>query len=169
MKKLLFLCVLSAAFLAQAAPPLKLPFTIEPRTPRKIGIGKKAVITLTPDNFDIVQTSNPTVKFAAREMAEALSGVFGVTLKPVNAPGKKAFHIRLGDQALAAKLGIDPKKIDRDGFVIRTSGKDILIIGNDHPKNDPYRHAYGYGDRAYEKCAKSLMEAMQRAEILPNS
>ena len=162
MKKMLFMCVLSAAFLAQAAPPQKLPFTIEPRTPRKTEIGKKAVITLTPDNFDIVQTQNPTVKFAAKEMAEALSGVFGVALKPVNAPGKKAFHIRLGDQALAAKLGIDPKKIDRDGFVIRTSGNNVLIIGNDHPKNDPYRHAYGYGDRGERGTLFGAYEFLER-------
>ena len=129
------------------APPLKLPFTIEPQTPRKTDIGKKGVITLTSGNFDIIYSKNAVSRFAAKEMAEALSGVFGVTLKAAAKPSGKKYQICLGDAALAKKLGIDPKKFDRDGFVIRTSGNKILIIGNDHPGKDPYRYAYGVGDR----------------------
>ena len=147
MKKIVLAAFCFAAVICSAAPPVKLPFTLDPQTPRKIELGKKTVITLTADNFDIVAGKTPTAKFAAQEMAEALSGVFGVSLKPVNAPTKKPYHICVGDTQLAKSIGIDPASFDRDGFVIRTAGSKILIIGNDHPKNEPLKHAYGYGDR----------------------
>ena len=46
--------------LCTGAPELKLPFTIEPKTPRKIEAGKKTLITLTPKNFDIIAESAAT-------------------------------------------------------------------------------------------------------------
>ena len=147
MKKILLLFLTLAAVLCTAAPPLKLPFTLEPQTPRKITIGKKAVMTLTANNFDIVAGRTPTAKYAAKEIADALSSVFGTKLKVVTRPGKKSYHICVGDKILAKTLKIDPQKFDRDGFVMRTAGNKILIIGNDHPAKDPYRNASGGGDR----------------------
>jgi hypothetical protein len=148
-KKLLPVFALLYAAFAQGAPmPVKLPFTIEPLTPRCVEIGKKTVMTLTAENFDIVDAGRtPTSKFAAREIAEALSAVFNTKLAVQRKAGKKPFQICVGDRKLAQTLKIDPARFDRDGFVIRTAGNKILIIGHDHPKNDPYRTAYGGGDR----------------------
>ena len=162
MKKFLLFSFLIAAVLCSGAPELKLPFTIEPRTPRKIEVGKKTFVTLTPRNFDIIAGTTPTARFAAKEMAEALSGVFGVTLKVVSKPTGKPFQIHVGNAALAKELNIDPKTFDRDGFVIRTAKNKILIIGNDHLKNDPYRHASGYGDRGERGTVFGTYEFLER-------
>lgn len=162
-KILLTAAFLCAAWLSSGAVLPELPFSIEPRTPRQIHVGKKTVITLTPDNFDIVAGKSPTAQFAAKEIADALSGVFGVALKPVSKPDpKKSFHICPGDTILAASLKIDPKNFDRDGFVIRTAGNKILIIGNDHPAKDPYRNTSGYGDRGERGTLFGAYEFLER-------
>ena len=59
-KILLTAAFLCAAWLSSGAELPKLPFTIEPRLPRQIDVGKKTVITLTPENFDIVAGKTPT-------------------------------------------------------------------------------------------------------------
>ena len=136
--------LVTAALCFGAAP--KLPFTIEPQIPRMINVGKAAVLTLLPGNFDIVMCQNtPTVKLAAKEIADALSKVFGTPVKPVAKPSGKAVEIRVGDLELARKLGLDPTKFDRDGFVIRTAGNKILIIGRDLPGSAPLRNVHNAG------------------------
>ena len=145
MKRFLFAAALMAALFVCGAPP-KLPFTIEPQIPRKIGVGKTTVLTLTPGNFDIVACQNtPTVKLAAKEIADALSEVFGSPVKPVVKGTGKAVEIRVGDLELARKLGIDIAQFDRDGFVIRTDGKKILIIGRDLPQSRPLKDVHRSG------------------------
>ena len=147
MKKILSAALLFGALLTFGAPP-KLPFTIDPQIPRKINVGKTPALTLTPGNFDIVVCRNiPAVHLAAKEMAEALSEVFGAPVKPVTKPSGKAVEIRLADLELAKKLGVDPAKFDRDGFVIKTAGNKILIIGRDTPKIDPRRQVLRSGDK----------------------
>lgn len=140
MRKILF--ALCCSFLLLDAA--ELPVQIEPRLPRKIQIGAKPELKLIENgkvNFEIVipEKANPSVKLAANEAAEQLSVLAGTTLKPVTkrTPGKAA--LILGDQELAAKLGIDLNKFDRDGFVIRTVQDGVLIIGRDDPKQDPRR------------------------------
>ena len=145
MKKLLFVCAFAAALLCSGAKP-ELPFTIDPKIPRKISVGKTPVLTLTPGSFDIVECQNtPTVKLAAKEIADALSEVFGTPVKSVAKPSGKAVEIRLGDLELAKKLGVDPAKFDRDGFVIRTAGNKILIIGRDLPRSRPLKDVHHSG------------------------
>ena len=145
MKRLLLGCALAAAFLVSGAAP-KLPFTIDPLIPRKIDIGKSAVLTLVPGKFDIVECQKtPTVKLAAKEIADALSAVFGTDIKPVTKSTGKQAEIRIGDAKLAAQLGIKPDTFDRDGFVIRTTGNKILIIGRDLPQSDPLRRVLATG------------------------
>ena len=145
MKRIFFTAALMAALFVCGAPP-KLPFTIEPQIPRKIGVGKTPVLTLTPGNFDIVACQNtPTIKLAAKEIADALSEVFSTPVKPVTSPSGKAVEIRVGDLELAKKLGIDPARFDRDGFVIRTEGNKILIIGRDLPQSRPLKDVHRSG------------------------
>ena len=145
MKRFLFAAALFAALFVCGAPP-KLPFTIEPQIPRKISVGKRPALTLTPGNFDIVACQNtPTVKLAAQEIADALSEVFGMPVNPVAKASGKAVEIRVGDLELAKKLGIVPAKFDRDGFVIRTEGHKILIIGRDLPQSRPLKDVHRSG------------------------
>ena len=74
-QKLLFAAAVAACTISFGAEPLKLPFNIDPRIPRKIEIGKSAVLTLSPGNFEVVQCSwYPAVELAAREIAEATVG-----------------------------------------------------------------------------------------------
>ena len=105
MKRLMLACALAAAFLAPGAAP-EMPFTIDPLIPRKISIGKNAVLTLAPDKFDIVECQQtPTVKLAAKEIADALSAAFGADIRSVRESTGKPVEIRVGDAELAAKLG----------------------------------------------------------------
>ena len=145
LKEVLFAAMLFAA--AQCFGEAgALPFSIEPKIPRKIGVGKTPVLTLTPGNFDIVECRNtPTVKLAAKEIADALSEVFSTPVKPVTKSSGKAVEIRVGDLELAKKLGVDPAKFDRDGFVIKTTGNRILIIGRDLPKSRPLKDVHPAG------------------------
>ena len=139
MKKLLFAVVLLSAILSYAVPP-KMPFTIEPLIPRKINVDwdSSKQFLLTANNFDIVECQNtPTVKLAAQEIADILSEAFELPVKPVAKGSGKKYEIRVGDAELAASLGIAPESFDRDGFVIKTSGNKILIIGRDLPNSRP--------------------------------
>ncbi len=137
MKRIVGVLLLAAAAFSLSGAQ-KLPFSIDPKLPRKISIGSKTVMPLAPGNFEIVRASSSKVtEFAAQEMAEALSAVFGVKIKPVLKSTGKKYQIRIGDAKLAAELKIDPAGFDRDGFVIRTSGNNILIIGRDDPKSRP--------------------------------
>ena len=52
MRLFLAIVLFSAAF--SAAAEKVLPFTLEPVHPRKIGVGKKTLLTLKPGNFEIV-------------------------------------------------------------------------------------------------------------------
>ena len=97
MKKLLFAATLLAAVLCSGAGP-SLPFSIDPKIPRKISVGKTPVLTLTPGNFDVVAGRDiPAVKLAAKEIADALSEVFRSPVKPVVKGTGKAVEIRVGD------------------------------------------------------------------------
>ena len=147
-KKLLFAAAAAVCAVSFGAEPLKLPFNIDPQIPRKIEIGKTPVLTLTPGNFEVVQCSwYPTSELAAKEIADALSEVFESKITPVKKASGNKIEIRVGDRELAKNLGIDIAKFDRDGFVIKTDGKKILIIGRDRPDSKPLRNARGFGDK----------------------
>ena len=118
---------------------IELPFRTEPLHPRKITVGSGTAMLLKSGQFEIVvpAESSKTAKFAAQECADALSRVFGQKITPRASASGKFPAICIGDLKLAKSLGIDPEKFDRDGFVIRTAGTRILIIGKDDPKSDP--------------------------------
>ena len=74
--------------LCTGAPELKLPFTIEPKTPRKIEARKKTLITLTPKNFDIIAESAATRPYKRKKGGNAEpSGIISSTCTP---PGPHA-------------------------------------------------------------------------------
>ena len=69
----------------------------------------------------IEETAPSTVRFAAREMKEALDGVFGADVPVVHAltPGKR--HLVLGENAWTRAEGLAPSKLPRDAFEIKVT------------------------------------------------
>ena len=103
-------------------------------------------------------------------------------IKPV--PGAPA---SAPTQAIARRYGIDlsghrARKLDE---AMLREAEDVWVMTEDHetllnimfPQYSrkvnvlwpPIPDPYGGGERAYEKCVQRLLEAMRRAEILPNN
>lgn len=82
----------------------------------------------------IEETAPSTVRFAAREMKEALDGVFGADVPVVHAltPGKR--HLVLGENAWTRAEGLAPSKLPRDAFEIKVTPEGAYIAGVDDPK-----------------------------------
>ena len=141
-KRIVSLLMLAGTLILSGAS--ELPEQIEPRLPRKTVIGKTPVLTMVKDgkvNFEIVVPPDaaPSVKFAGKEAAELLGRAFNTKFQVKKKPSGKVPAIILGSPAYAAQLGVDLKKLDRDGFIIRTlpARKGVLIIGRDDPdKNE---------------------------------
>ena len=138
-----FAVTLSAA---EPAPANAARFNPKPISPRYAKVGTKPVHTLAVGGnaqceIVIPAKANPTEKFAAKELSEFLGQIIGskvpVTSKPT--AGKTSFLL---GSAGASAAGIDLKAIDRDGFVIKSVGKDIVIAGTDDPKGNPAKQAY---------------------------
>ena len=138
----------------------------EPKIPRSIKVDKAVNTVLVKDgkvNFEIVVPSYALkpAKFAAKEAAEFLSQAVGSTITVKNAPSGKVPAIIIGDCKLAAKHGIDPTKFDRDGFVIKTIGKDILIIGRDTDV-DPLGIITAFGDKGHVATVFGVHDFLER-------
>ena len=115
-----------------------------PERPRKIVIGQENtlpmirngqtefVIVLTPD-------SGKAAQFAAGELAVHLSGIAGSPIPVVDTPPADKAAIIVGSPAIAAAWGINPAEFDRDGFIIRRKGRQILLIGRDTPGRSPLK------------------------------
>lgn len=75
--------------------------------------------------------------FAAEELRDIIAAATGVKLDIVKTRSAGKNALILGDSREARELGIDLKSIPRDGFIIRSSGTDtIVIVGNDCDKTD---------------------------------
>ncbi len=81
----------------------------------------------------------PAAKAAAKDLADSLTKVIGKTVEIKNAPtGNGKVALIVGDGALTRSLGVDVSKLVREGFIIRTFGKDkVVIAGRDDPKCVP--------------------------------
>lgn len=102
---------------------------------RRISIGETPVITLMKDGniqFDLVMptSANSAVKNAGNEFTQLLSTITGAQIEIVSKPSKRPAII-VGDPEFARANGVAPDEIDRDGFVIRTIGDRVLLIGPD--------------------------------------
>ena len=130
MKKLFLLLLLCAGVFAQlSAAPL----------PRSVTVGKKTLIELKPGNFAILipPKASKVIQFAASELQTVLSQAMGTKVPVVSTPQSGKHHLRLGMTPEAVKAGLDPAKLARDGFYIRTAGKDVFIAGVDDPAKNP--------------------------------
>lgn len=104
-------------------------------SPRSISIGKKTLHLLAPGAFEIVcrNNRNSVAKYAAKELAEFLGQTLKCKFSVLSKPSGKKPVIYVG-----AANDTEVKKLDRDGFYIRSKGKDIEIAGHDE-KGDPGR------------------------------
>ena len=123
----------------------------EPGSPRKIVIGKKLVITLCKDGkaeFEVVKPTNPAAHLAMKELIERLIQITGKKVTPVAQASGKVPAFYLGTCPEAEKLGLNPKKLDRDGYYIKTDGNRIFITGCDswNPKKIERATLYGVYD-----------------------
>ena len=137
-----FAFLFAALLLCGAAVP---KFSRTPVSKRSIKTDSKVQLVMFDKkkvNFEIVPGPTQVARFAADEMAQRLSKVLGVKITPVKKPSGKCTAIFIGDAALAKKHGMDVSKIDRDGYFIRTVGKNIIIAGPDDPKANPRHHGY---------------------------
>ena len=121
---------------------------------RSIVIGKEDAVTLTADNCRIViaPEANPTVKFAAAELQHFLSAILGGNIQITEKPGSES-NVFVGVCEASEKQGLNVAKLTRDGFYIRTIGKDIYILGKDDPKKrtDIVAKSGGAWDHEYER------------------
>ena len=123
-------------------------FNPKPVSPRYVKVGTEPVHTLAAGGqaqceIVIPEKACPVEKFAAAELSGYLEKIIGskvpVTTKPTE--GKTSFLL---GSAGAPAAGVDLKAIDRDGYVIRSVGEDIVIAGIDDPKGNPAKGAGSY-------------------------
>ena len=108
---------------------------------RKILIDNSRSLQLNRKNVEIVvpEKSPKTVVFAAEELKKSLGESLGGKIPVVNKPDNNKISIILGDNTLSRKAGISIKDIPRDGYIIKSLGKDIYILGQDDPKRNPVK------------------------------
>lgn len=96
-------------------------------------------VTLAAGSTDVVieKGAPATVRFAAAEMTNLLSKVFGAAVPIVHdfAPGRAA--IVLGSNGWSRAAGLRPETLPRDGFQVKAEGGRVYIAGADDPKSHP--------------------------------
>jgi hypothetical protein len=141
-----WLCFCFALNIALAAAPLT--SSCDPKLPRRIAVGKSVELTLNADTHIVVPpNSKPTVRFAAKELAQYLGEALEGAIPVVTAPQEQGVAICLGDNQYAREMGIDVNTFDRDGFAIKSQGNRIVIAGRDG-NNDPERFDTNYFEHA---------------------
>ncbi|MBR7140375.1 MAG: DUF4838 domain-containing protein [Lentisphaeria bacterium] len=140
----LLLCIALGSFSLEGASSLK----------RSIVISNRIALTLTAESCRIVIPSrpNPTVKFAAAELQQLLSAILGKKIPVAATPGREN-NIFVGVCPASEKQKLDVSKLARDGFFIKTVGKNIYILGKDDPKErtDVVAGSGGYWSFDYER------------------
>ena len=96
-------------------------------------------VTLAAGSTDVVieKGAPATVRFAAAEMTNLLSKVFGAAVPIVHdfVPGRAA--IVLGSNGWSRAAGLRPETLPRDGFQVKAEGGRVYIAGADDPKSHP--------------------------------
>ena len=136
MKKLLIFTLFAALLLPLAGSRFN-PYPVQKRF---FHSGKKDAILLLRKgqvNFELVAGPTKVARFAAEEAAAVLSKLCGTKIKVLSKPTGSKSAIIIGCPASARAAGIHIDKLDRDGFRIKTHGKNIIIIGRDDPRRSP--------------------------------
>ena len=132
LKKVHFLLVLTVVCsLSATETAFFKPYAVSKRV---INIGQKPEITLLKDGkvcFEVVSPVNPAASLAAKELVARLNEIAGTGIKTVKKASGKVPAFYLGTCPESKAAGIDPSKLDRDGFYIKTVGNKIFITGVD--------------------------------------
>ena len=137
--------ILVSVLVLDAAPTR---FTPNPVSPRKIVIGKEPVITLCKNGkaeFEVVKPTNPGAVRAAKELIARMEQITGKKAAMVEKASGKVPVFYLGACPEAAKLGLDPEKLDLDGYYIRTDGNRIFITGGSTRNRQGFAQATMFG------------------------
>ena len=142
MKKL-FLLFTAAALCAvvTGAPAGSTRFNPKAVSPRIIEVGTAPLHTLAKGGkaqCEIVlpANANRTVRYAATELKNFLEQIIGSKVPVVKAPTGKCTAFLLGAEG-AKTINFDLAGIDRDGYIIQSAGKNIVIAGTDDPQGHP--------------------------------
>ena len=162
MKKTLIATLFCLAALAISAPSWS--YKLHPMQKRNHDIGKTPLIQLVKDGvpqFEVLvpQNASPTAAYAGNELTYLLEKCLGTKIAAVKAPSGKLPAIIIGDKELAKAAGLDLSKLDRDGFYIKTFNGNVLIIGNDDPKQRP---TYGGRDAGEHATLFATYEFLER-------
>jgi uncharacterized protein DUF4838/cellulose/xylan binding protein with CBM9 domain/glycosyl hydrolase family 67 len=106
---------------------------------RKIDIGQKSEINLANYNIVVPETASKVAVFAAKELQHYLSKSLGTKAAITKSPVSGKSSIIIGNSTTARKYGINIDSLPRDGFIIKTIDKNIIIVGKDDSKVDPFR------------------------------
>ena len=104
-----------------------------------------AALNFSPQNTEVVIApdawrSQRVAHFAAQEMTNFLSRAFGSPVPIVGKVNPLKCSIVLGTNTWSVAVGIDVAKLPQDGFVLRTKGNAVYIVGLDANKRPWYDH-----------------------------
>ena len=145
MNKLSLIFALGAAVCCSLPAQEKVyrPFDLDARPARSIVISEKKFAEFLPGtkNLEIVlpQPAIKTRQFAAQELKTFLDKRLATSVPIVSKPTGGKYAIILGQNEFAKQAGIDDSKLCRDGFIIRTIGKNIYIVGRDTDESNPWK------------------------------
>lgn len=96
-------------------------------------------VELRGSNTEVVVAPNaPAVtQFAAGEMTNYLSRIFGQAIPLVTDPTEGRYAIILGTNEWSAAAGIHPETLKRDSYSVRVEPKRVFIAGCDDLKTNP--------------------------------
>ena len=161
MKKLLLFSMVSAFVLAAAAAAPLPRFSPGVNSPRYEKLDKKQLLVLKPGSFEVVvpPKSTPAARYAGKVLSATLGEILNCKV-PVVSKGSGKIALHVGDTALAAAMKLDINALDRDGFYIKSLGKQILIAGKDDPRANPERAAQA-AERARQGLALDALAKMK--------
>ena len=93
----------------------------------------------------IAANAPQTVVFAAGEMTNFLSRVFGVHIPLVRKPTPGLYTLFLGDSPEVRAAGIDVGRLPHDGFEVCVTANAAYIAGADDPEQDLVRITARFG------------------------
>ena len=100
--------------------------------------------TFCADSVEIVVAADASdaTRIAARELESFLARAFGRRVPTVSAPTGAKKAIVLGVNAWSKAAGVDPTKLPRDSFVMKTVGNRLYIAGVDDRRKNPEQYNY---------------------------
>ena len=110
----------------------------------EVGDGEVALIAARTE-VAIAKNAPQTVVFAAGEMTNFLSRVFGVRIPLVRKPTPGKYALFLGDSPEVRAAGIDVGRLPHDGFEVCVTEDAAYIAGVDDPEQDLVRLAARQG------------------------